>query len=106
MEVIEAHIQLEVVRGLYAIRLPLGWTLCGQVYEQSQHRRQNDVYFLSRDDQLHRRVEQFIEIESAGTQCRTVTSLTDEEARTVKIVADTMRLVNGRFETGLPWCER
>ena len=106
-DIFEAHVQKEIrrppagVQGPFAVRFPLGWSLCGPVFEVNQ--RSRTIFCISRDDQLHRQVERFIEIESSGTRCSQPLSLTPEEVRTVQMVRKSTRLVNGRFEAGLPW---
>lgn len=79
----EAHVQKEIrsptvgVQGPLAVLFPLSWSLCGPVFETSH--RSRSIFCISRDDQLHRQVETFIEMESPGAHPWQSHKLTPEE---------------------------
>ena len=105
--VFEAHIQKEIrrppvgVQGPFAVLFPLGWSLCGPVFEMSK--RSRSIFCIIRDELLPQHVEKFMKRESSGTRPAQPPKLTPEEERVVWMVQESTELVNGRFEAGLPW---
>ena len=84
-DVFEAHIQTEIrrppvgERGQFAVLFPLGWSLCGPVFEMSK--RSRSIFCISRDELLHQLVYIFIERGSSGTRPAQPPKLTPEEER-------------------------
>ena len=107
--VLEAVIQEEARVGgpgqPVAVKTAFGWTLTGSIKGliPGRHR---EVMFIrkgSADQELTSAVENWWTTESFGVKVNRHSLKSLEDARAEKIMEDTTRLVDGRYETGLLW---
>ena len=106
-DVPEAFWNLEERRGKakqpYAVRTPLGWSIMGPVDSSSSCNTEGkNVNLLKSDRQMHEQLKK-IWAEGFENAWDDQTSSSIEDKRAIKIANDTIRLVDGHYQVGLPW---
>ena len=102
-----ARIQKEVLvpedtkEGLYGCHYPLGWCDCGCY--GSKNCQGVSVNFVSIHHKPVNLIERFWKLEDHGAAKSGAMPLSIEEKRTMQIIEDTKRLVDGRYEVGMLW---
>ena len=107
--VLEAILQEEARVGgsgqPVAVKTAFGWTLTGTIrgLVPGRHREVMFIRKSSVDHELTTAVEEWWTTESFGVKVNHQTAKSQNDARAHKIMEDTTRLVDGRYETGLLW---
>ena len=108
--VLEAVLQLEVKKGMagqpVAIKTAFGWTLAGSVKGFIPERKRQ-VMFISRtssgEDEMSNMLQQWWTTESFGSKFEGDDAKSPEDLRAVKVMENTTRRLDNRYETGLLW---
>ena len=102
----EAFWVMERIKGKrkepYAIRSPLGWTLMGPMSTREGSHSVN-VHFTCLEDPLQQQLNQFWESDYGGYLMDEKIGDSVEERRVLKIMKDSVSVVEGHYEVGLPW---
>ena len=102
-----AHIQKEVRvpeddrNGLYGCRYPLGWCVCGPYSVKNPQG--VSVNFVSVDRKPADLIERFWKLEDYGAVKSEEKPISVEDKRAMRIIDNTTRLVDGRYEVGMLW---
>ncbi|KAK3747005.1 hypothetical protein QZH41_011961, partial [Actinostola sp. cb2023] len=88
---------------LYATKTALGWTIAGSTKGSKCISREVSVNFVDHDKLLRDQLNAFWSIENGGLDNQTEQSVLVEDRRAEKILKDTIKLVDGHYETGLLW---
>ena len=103
----EAFIPLEVKRGEpnepFAIRSCLGWSILGGSFSCSDKHQFNLNHVSCEEISLSRQLEDFWRVESYGTEKQSLKSMSVEDHKAMKIIADTISKVDGHYQIGLLW---
>ena len=105
-----AHLQKEVrvpedkKKGLYGCRYPLGWCVCGPY--GANCRQGVSANFVSIDPEPRFLIEKLWNLEDYGTLKSNEKPLSVEDKIAVKIIENTTRCVDGRYEVGMLWKEK
>ncbi|XP_043201117.1 uncharacterized protein LOC122369981 [Amphibalanus amphitrite] len=107
--VLEAVLQLEARTGKagqpVAIRTAFGWTLTGTVkgFLPERTRQVMLIRKMAPDDQMSAALQEWWSTESFGSRFEGQDAKSPQDVRAVKIMEDTTRRLDNRYETGLLW---
>ena len=90
----------------YVVKLPLGWTLLGPIgpAHQTGHAHVNLEH--SKDDLLQLQVEKFWRSDFRDCLAELRVSMSLEDKEVLEIMKETVTLVKGPYQIGLPWKRR
>ena len=105
-DVPEAHWVCDQRRGRrgqpYAVCTPLGWTLMGPL--NSCDRCCFSVNFVRHDDEtLHQQMESLFRSDFNESMISSKVAMSVEDQRALLQMEDSVKLVNGHYQLGLPW---
>ena len=87
----------------YAIRTPLGWTLMGPTGTKRSDISNFEMNHVSMNDQLQSQVARFWELDHDLEDSREGLADSVEDRKALSTMQDTVKLVNGHYQIGLPW---
>ena len=90
----------------YAVKFPLGWTLLGPVGPAHQTGRAHVNLVHSKDDLLQLQVERFWRSDFNDCLAESRVSMSLEDKQALEIMKETVTLVKGHYQIGLPWKRR
>ena len=87
----------------FAIRSCLGWSILGGSVSVSSKRHFNLNHISSEDISLNQQLEEFWRIESCGTVKENRDPMSVEDRKALKIIDNSISIVDGHYQMGLPW---
>ena len=87
--------------GPFATQTIFGWVLNGPLGRKSNH--VPTANFVEANDQLNRQFEEFCNREFDDSIYESKTLMSQNDQRALKIMEDTVKIVNGHYEMALPW---
>ena len=106
IDCLQFHTSIKEVKGKngdpIARLTPLGWTCVGQLVTTTTKLTNFIKTFHVREiENLDHTLRRFWEIENEGTNTKSV--MTADEKKPVKLVQDSFKYKDGRYEVGIPW---
>ncbi|XP_048243021.1 uncharacterized protein LOC124146421 [Haliotis rufescens] len=113
VDVPEAHLQLDMIRGLenqpVAVKTLLGWTVMGIAHSDDElyHETQARINLtIARDQHLSDQLEDFWKTESFGISHNKTKPYSTEDEKAQYILERTTQLIEGHYQIGMLWRDK